>query len=177
MHFLPADRFNSTPMPLAEGAQPEAVPLHGELANRILGSSGTVDSWMYNGGTLASLLASGAAGVVAGRDLSPTLAAALSAAATFFLAASRMLDFPGRWKWHLRRRGRYAGLIYRLNASAHLDRADQLKVISEIYDKLGRERAQDGQVPGSGEAPTGSPDEADDPEGPTADDPEGRTAP
>lgn len=141
------DRYQGQCMPLVDGLPPEAGPLHEELTRRVQSHSGDIDSGMYNGGTIISLLASGAAGVVA--TIEPVVASVLAALAAFFIAATRILDFGGRWRWHLQRRARYAGMVYRLNAASLLTPEQQRSVISDIYVELSQERSMDGLLPGS----------------------------
>ena len=128
------DKFQAQCMPLVEGLPVEAGPLHEELTRRVKAHSGDIDSSMYNGGTLISLFASGAAGVVA--TLEPVVASVLAALAAFFIAATRLLDFGGRWRWHLNRRARYAGMIYRLNASSLQPVDEQRSTIQEALRRV-----------------------------------------
>ena len=141
------DKFQAQCMPLVPGLPKEAEPLYEELTRRVRAHSGDIDSGMYNGGTIVSLLASGAAGVVA--TLQPIAASVLAALAAFFIAATRILDFGGRWRWHLQRRARYAGMIYRLNSSSLESTEDQRLTIRQMYDELSRERSNDGLLPGA----------------------------
>jgi hypothetical protein len=115
------------------------------------------DSFFYNGGTLAALLASGAATVIATRD--PFTASALSAAAAFFIALTRSLNFGGRWRWHLQRHAVYDALIYRLNAASRLSEAEYDAEITRLSAELVKQRKFDDEIPGSGEpVPASTPD-------------------
>ncbi|GAA1950052.1 hypothetical protein GCM10009798_06620 [Nocardioides panacihumi] len=135
-------------MPLADGLPAEAKPLYDELARLFRGHSGGIDSLMYNWGTICSLLASGAAGVVA--TVEPLIASVLAALAAFFIAATRVLSFDGRWRWHLQRRARYASIIYRLNRGQLSSELEQRDLIRHLYAELEEERMRDGLLPGSG---------------------------
>jgi hypothetical protein len=154
--FFRADKLERLPMPLVEGLPHEAGPLHEELERRVKAHTGNTDMWGYNGGTIVALFASGTAGVVA--TLSPVTASILSALAAFAIAVTRTLDFGSRWRWHLRRRARYAGMIYRLNSSSLQSPDEQRSMIRALYVELALEREGDGLVPGTA-APDGARDE------------------
>jgi hypothetical protein len=141
---------------------PAANEVYDELLRQYTRHSGFVDSFMYNGGTLIALLASGAAGVIA--TVHPFVASCLSALAAFFIAATRILNFGGRWRWHLQRQSRYASMIYRLNAAAVPSDERLRDPLLHTYEAMSSERRHDGMLPGSGEpADTDSSGEKDHP--------------
>jgi hypothetical protein len=143
-------------MQLVEGLPDEARPLHSELVQLVKDHRPTADSFFYNGGTAVSLLATGAATVLASTE--PLLAAACSGLAAFVIAISRALNFGGRWRWHLERQNEYCRLIYRLNQVALLEPESQKSAVGALYDRMIAERALDAGIPGSGEPVTSAAD-------------------
>lgn len=138
------------PMDLADGLPDQAEQLYKELARLVQSHSARADSFYYNGFTAMSLLATGAAAVVATSH--PLVASALSAAAAFLIAISRALNFGGRWRWHLQRQADYSKLIYLLNEAALLDdERAQREAVRKVYDRLILQSASDASIPGSGE--------------------------
>lgn len=135
-------------MPPAAGLSAGARTLYDELERRYRNHAGGIDSFMYNGGTILALISSGAAGVLA--TVHPFVAAILSGTASFFIAVTRILNFGGRWRWHLQRRARYANMIYELNSST-AGSAEDGHLVLKVYRALMEERTNDGFVPGSGE--------------------------
>jgi hypothetical protein len=134
-------------MPLVDGLPPEAAALYEELRALARYHSGRIDFFFYNVGTGLALLSSGAATVLA--TVRPIIGASLSAVATFFFAMTRILQFGHRWRTELARQGSYAKMIYDLNSAAHLDADVQLRRVTEVYERMGTERLNDGRIAGT----------------------------
>lgn len=131
---------------------PGAESLHTELCRLVEGSRSGIDFFFYNVGTGIALASSGAATVMAVFE-KPSVAAILSAIATFFIAITKILKFGSRWAWSLERISRYSVLIYQLNGAATLaSNEDREKVVAEVYKKLEDERLRDNLLPGVSDA-------------------------
>ncbi|HJQ27336.1 MAG TPA: hypothetical protein VKA60_25850 [Blastocatellia bacterium] len=96
-----------------------------------------LDSFLYNGGTTAVLLATTAA-----TFLPDSLGAwfwlpkALTAFATFWVALERVLNFGARWRFHLEMKNAYQVIEDMIDYSEHLPESKKEDYIQSIWQEL-----------------------------------------
>jgi hypothetical protein len=96
-----------------------------------------LDSFFYNGGTVAVLLATTAATVLPDNlgnwFLIPK---ALTAFATFWVALERILNFGARWRFHLGMKNAYKVVEDMIDYSEHLPENKREEYIQSIWQEL-----------------------------------------
>jgi hypothetical protein len=113
-----------------------------------------LDSFLYNGGTIAVLLATFAATVwpqEAGEwTLIPKL---LTAFAGFWVAVERVLSFGARWRFHIEMKNAYRSIqdevdLYR-HRSGSLTKAERQQGLDTLWQKLLQLREREAAIPGN----------------------------
>lgn len=119
-----------------------------------------VDSWLYNGGTVVTLLLTAAVSVLSGKvfddgtfpDWLPSI---LSAAAGLLVALERSLGFGQRWSFHTEMKAGYITVIDMINfyfAIPSEEKDQRLKLRAEIWQSLNALRSRESAIPNSGGA-------------------------
>jgi hypothetical protein len=112
------------------------------------------DSVYHNLGTAIALAATTTATVLPA-SLS-TWARIASGLATFLIALARALDFGARWRWHLRMKAKYTGMLYRVEKVQLLPSDEQSSALQLIFDELVALHKDEAGIPGSSELSPGA---------------------
>lgn len=122
-----------------------------------------VDGWLYNGGTVVTLLLTASVSVLSGKVFPDDMFAlwlpsVLSAAAGLFVALERSLGFGQRWRFHTEMKAGYITVIDMINfyfAIPDDEKEQRLKLRAEIWQSLNALRSRESAIPNSGGTVTG----------------------
>lgn len=110
-----------------------------------------LDSFLWNGGTAAVLLATTAATIFA-EELG-SWASLLTAFAGFWVALERVLSFGARWRFHLQMQNGYTAIAEMIDYYSYIPPDKQATYRQHILDELFVLRRREAEIPGGGVVP------------------------
>lgn len=127
--------------------------LKADLEKSVNEHSTTVDAFLYNGGTVAILLATTVATLIPGNHANLILLAKiLTGFAAFWIALERTLNFGSRWRFHLELKHGYQKVLSKIARYEHSphDTTTETnnKFYLEIWDEYDALQTKESLIPG-----------------------------
>ena len=117
----------------------------------------TLDSWMFNGGTMLTIALTATASLVSSSVFGAHTAwigAVFSALTGVMIAAERALAFGARWRFHHEMRSGYLQIVDMVDFARFLPAGrERDKYLKDVWTALYALRSRESAIPGSGTAP------------------------
>jgi hypothetical protein len=112
-------------------------------------SARRLDSFLFNGGTAAVLLATTSVALLVSGDVNIWVPRALSAFAAFWVGLERALSFGYRWRFHLEMENGYLRVLDLIDLHEVLPESEREPNLARITQELGYLRQRESGIPGS----------------------------
>jgi hypothetical protein len=112
----------------------------------------SIDPWMFNAGTVSTLILTAAATFVPslGPKVPAFVAPLCSGIAGVLIAAERALGFGARWRYHREMRSAYQSIIDMLDFCPLVPRSERAKYVRDIFTALYAVRSRESAIPNAG---------------------------
>lgn len=124
------------------------------LRDRLVGaakehhSARKLDSFLFNGGTAAVLLATASVALLVSEDVNVWVPRVLSGFAAFWVGLERALSFGYRWHFHLEMENGYKSVVDLIDLQDVVPESGRESNLARIAQELGYLRQRESGIPG-----------------------------